>query len=78
MIISDLLEETFLALSSNKVRSGLTTLGIIIGMSSVIAMVSIGQGSQASPKPSLSASSCPTLTARGQLSGGVPSLQMPS
>lgn len=53
MIISDLLEETFLALSSNKVRSGLTTLGIIIGISSVIAMVSIGQGSQASIQASI-------------------------
>ncbi|MFA5946035.1 MAG: ABC transporter permease [Patescibacteria group bacterium] len=53
MIISDLLEETFLALSSNKVRSGLTTLGIIIGISSVIAMVSIGQGSQASIQSSI-------------------------
>jgi len=53
MIISDLLEETFLALSSNKVRSGLTTLGIIIGISSVIAMVSIGQGSQVSIQASI-------------------------
>lgn len=53
MIISDLLEETFLALSSNKVRSGLTTLGIIIGISSVIAMVAIGQGSQASIQTSI-------------------------
>ncbi|KKR04054.1 MAG: ABC transporter, permease protein [Candidatus Uhrbacteria bacterium GW2011_GWF2_39_13] len=53
MIISDLLEETFLALSSNKVRSGLTILGIIIGISSVIAMVSIGQGSQASIQASI-------------------------
>lgn len=48
-----MLEETFLALSSNKVRSGLTTLGIIIGISSVIAMVSIGQGSQASIQSSI-------------------------
>ncbi|HBK33929.1 TPA: multidrug ABC transporter substrate-binding protein [Candidatus Uhrbacteria bacterium] len=53
MIISDLLEETFLALSSNKVRSGLTTLGIIIGISSVITMVSIGQGSQTSIQTSI-------------------------
>lgn len=53
MIIADLLEETFLALSSNKVRSSLTTLGIIIGISSVIAMVSIGQGSQASIQSSI-------------------------
>ena len=53
MIAIDLLEETYLALSSNKVRSGLTVLGIIIGISSVIAMVSIGQGSQDSIQESI-------------------------
>jgi len=42
----DILEETYSALYSNKVRSGLTMLGIIIGISSVIAMISIGQGAQ--------------------------------
>jgi putative ABC transport system permease protein len=31
---------------SNKVRSGLTMLGVIIGISSVIAITSIGQGVQ--------------------------------
>lgn len=46
MSISDIFYETYLALSSNKIRSGLTMLGIIIGISSVIAMVSIGQGAQ--------------------------------
>lgn len=46
MLITDLLEETFLAISSNKARSGLTILGIIIGIGSVVAMISIGQGSQ--------------------------------
>jgi len=42
----DILEETFMALSSNKVRSGLTMLGIIIGIASVIAMTAIGTGAQ--------------------------------
>jgi len=45
MLITDLLQETFTALLSNKVRSGLTILGIVIGIGSVIAMVSLGQGS---------------------------------
>ncbi len=48
MKISDLLNETYTALSGNKVRSGLTILGIVIGISSVIALVSIGQGAQSS------------------------------
>lgn len=40
----DILEETYIALCANKARSGLTMLGIVIGIGSVIAMVSIGQG----------------------------------
>jgi len=44
----DLLKETIWALTGNKVRSFLTILGIVIGISSVITMVSIGQGSQKS------------------------------
>lgn len=44
MKIQDLFQETYTALSANKARSGLTMLGIIIGIGSVIAMVSIGQG----------------------------------
>ena len=42
----DILHETYSALTANKVRSGLTVLGIVIGISSVIAMISIGQGAQ--------------------------------
>ncbi len=48
MIITDLIEETYFSLTVNKVRTGLTMLGIIIGIGSVIAMVSIGQGAQGS------------------------------
>ncbi len=48
MMVSDLFKESFLALSGNKVRSSLTILGIVIGIASVIAMVSIGQGTQSS------------------------------
>ncbi|TSC75520.1 MAG: putative ABC transport system permease protein [Parcubacteria group bacterium Gr01-1014_30] len=44
MKLEDLLQETVTALSSNKARSGLTILGIVIGIASVIAMISIGQG----------------------------------
>jgi putative ABC transport system permease protein len=53
MTIQDTLHETYSALSANKIRSGLTMLGIIIGISSVIAMVSIGQGAQTSIQASI-------------------------
>src|SRR4030042_1521568 len=43
---TDLFAETYSALISNKARSGLTILGIVIGIGSVIAMIAIGQGSQ--------------------------------
>jgi putative ABC transport system permease protein len=36
----------FRALARNKARTALTMLGIIIGVASVIAMVSLGQGAQ--------------------------------
>lgn len=49
----DIFHETYSALSSNRVRSGLTILGIVIGISSVIAMLSIGQGAQSSIQSSI-------------------------
>ena len=48
MLLTDLFEETFFAISANKARSGLTILGIIIGIGSVVALISIGQGAQSS------------------------------
>jgi putative ABC transport system permease protein len=53
MTTSDILHETFSALTANKVRTSLTMLGIIIGIGSVIAMVSIGQGAQNSIQSSI-------------------------
>jgi len=44
MILLDLLKETSFSLRSNKSRSFLTILGIVIGIGSVIAMISVGQG----------------------------------
>ncbi|MBF8256024.1 MAG: putative transporter permease protein [Anaerolineales bacterium] len=42
------------SLSSNKLRSGLTVLGIVIGVGAVIAMLGIGRGAQASITGSIS------------------------
>lgn len=53
MTTRDIIEETYAALSGNKVRSGLTMLGIIIGIGSVIAMISIGQGAQTTIQSSI-------------------------
>jgi putative ABC transport system permease protein len=49
----DVLGETYAAITVNKVRTGLTILGIVIGISSVIAMVSIGAGAQGSIESSI-------------------------
>lgn len=53
MLLSDLFYETKRAITSNKSRSSLTILGIVIGIGSVIAMVSIGQGAQSSIESSI-------------------------
>lgn len=49
----DLIEETYFSISVNKARTGLTILGIVIGIASVIAMVAIGQGAQGSVESSI-------------------------
>jgi putative ABC transport system permease protein len=53
MFVADLIEETYFAISANKIRSGLTILGIVIGIGSVIAMISIGQGAKGSIETSI-------------------------
>lgn len=47
-MMRDIFQEVLWSLSSNKARSSLTILGIVIGIASVITMVSIGQGAEAS------------------------------
>ena len=46
MSFYDLIKEALRSLLSNKLRSGLTILGIIIGITAVIAMLSIGEGAR--------------------------------
>ena len=53
MTSRDIIHETFSALTANKVRTSLTMLGIVIGISSVIIMISIGQGAQNSIQSSI-------------------------
>ncbi len=62
MRFGDLISETLHSLTSNKARSGLTILGIVVGIASVIAMVAIGQGSQASIEQSIQAAGSNLLT----------------
>ncbi len=62
MSILDLIRETLFSLTTNKVRSFLTILGIVVGISAVILMVSIGQGSQASITSSIQSAGANQLT----------------
>ena len=53
MKIIDILEETYSALTANKIRTFLTMLGIVIGIASVIAMMAIGTGAKNSISSSI-------------------------
>jgi len=46
MTFAQVLFEALESLNSNKLRSGLTILGIVIGVGAVIAMLAVGQGAQ--------------------------------
>ncbi len=75
MITSDLYQEIIRGLTSNKVRTGLTMLGIVIGIASVIAMLAIGVGAQNSIEESIESVGSNLLTVRPGKSQG-PSSQV--
>ena len=46
MSLTQIILEALESLTANKLRSGLTILGIVIGVAAVIAMLAVGQGAQ--------------------------------
>jgi putative ABC transport system permease protein len=72
-MIGPVLKIALRALARNKVRSGLTMLGIVIGVASVIAMVSLGQGAQKQVQDRIAdmGTNLLIVSAGSQTSGGV-------
>jgi ABC-type antimicrobial peptide transport system permease subunit len=66
----DLLSETLLALTTNKIRTGLTMLGVVIGIASVVTLVSIGQGATNAVRANIEALGSNLLTVAADKSGG--------
>ena len=69
----ELITECLGALTLNKMRTGLAVLGIIIGIGSVIALISLGQASQKSIQNQIQSLGANLLTVipSGQNTGGV-------
>ena len=64
MKLSELIEESIVVLKTNKMRTGLSALGIIIGIGSVIALMTLGQASQQSVKERIQSLGSNLLTIR--------------
>ena len=69
----ELIKESLNTLAVNKMRTGLAILGIVIGIGSVIALISLGEGSQKSIENQIQSLGANLLTVSpgGQSSGGV-------
>src|SRR5689334_21711856 len=69
----ELLKECLGTLTLNKMRTGLAILGIVIGIGSVIALISLGQSSQKSIENQIESlgSNLLTVVPEGQNAGGV-------
>src|SRR3972149_3571092 len=64
MEYSEIIAEAFATLSVNKLRTGLATLGIVIGVGSVIALLSLGQATQAAVTSQIQSLGSNLLTVR--------------
>jgi len=77
MNLSECIKVAFEGLSANKVRSGLTMLGVVIGVGAVIAMIAIGQGAKQQTMKAIQAMGTNVLSIRpgqsraGSVRGGV-------
>ncbi|HNP72875.1 MAG TPA: ABC transporter permease [Kouleothrix sp.] len=79
--LSETFEIALSSLSSNKLRTLLTALGVIIGVAAVVALLAIGRGSQESITSAITANGANLLTVRpgasnaGGIGGGLGSAQ---
>jgi putative ABC transport system permease protein len=73
MLIREIIWVALGAIRANKLRSFLTTLGIIIGVSAVIALVSLGEGARRTVEEQISrmGTNVLTISAEQRRSGGV-------
>lgn len=73
MDILELISECLSTLTLNKLRTGLAVLGIVIGIGSVIALISLGQSSQKSVENQIQSlgANLLTISPSGPNSGGV-------
>ena len=73
MSFTNLIRVAITAILSNKSRTLLSTLGIIIGVAAVIIMMAIGQGSKESIRQEISKMGSNVITIRpgGDMRGGV-------
>src|SRR5258706_7499333 len=69
----EIIIESFTTLNTNKLRTGLAILGIVIGIGSVIALVSLGEASQQSIQSQIQSLGANLLTVSpgSQVQGGV-------
>jgi len=73
MDFNELISESLITLTLNKVRTGLAMLGVIIGIGSVIALISLGQSSQSAITNQIQSlgSNLLTISPGSQMAGAV-------